>query len=93
MASLQFLSPEAPTRVDERPLADRLPHLDGINLGLLDNQKANAGPLLDEVGRLLAERHSDMTLSVERKIATSASPPEVMSRLRTYDAVVLAIAD
>ncbi len=64
-----------------------------VRIGLLDNQKANAGMLLDEVGRQLAARHPGVTLVTERKIATSASPPQVMERMRTYDAVVLAIAD
>lgn len=93
MGSLRFLSPEAPVRVVERPLADRRAELAGATVGLLDNQKANAGPLLAEVGRLLAERHAGLRPTTERKIATSAAPAEVMARLRTYDAVVLAIAD
>ena len=93
MASLQFLSPVAPTRVTERPLAERLVTLDSANVALLDNQKSNAGHLLAAVGRELVHRHPSVSLSTERKIATSASPAEVMDRLRTCDAVVLAIAD
>lgn len=93
MASLEFLSPVAPARVVERPLADRPATLDEAHVALLDNQKANAGHLLAAVGRELARRHPAMTISTERKIATSASPAEVMDRLRTCDAVVLAIAD
>ena len=93
MASLTFLSPVAPTRVTERPLADRLDDLDGRRIALLDNQKANAGSLLAAVGDHLAERYPSLTITTEHKIATSASPTEVMDRLRTCDAVVLAIAD
>lgn len=93
MASLSFLSPVAPTRVVERPLADRLDTLDGRRIALLDNQKANAGPLLAAVGTYLADRHPSIALTTEHKIATSASPAEVMDRLRSCDAVVLAIAD
>lgn len=93
MASLQILSPVASTRVVEHPLADRLTALDGAQIALLDNQKANAGLLLDAVGRELMRRHPSMTITSERKIATSASPAEVMDRLRSCDAVVLAIAD
>lgn len=93
MASLQILSPVAPSRTDVRPLAARLDGLDGARVALLDNQKANAGELLAAVGEHLAEQYPTIELSVEKKIATSASPPEVMDRLRTCDAVVLAIAD
>ncbi len=93
MASMKILNPVAPTRVVERPLADRHNALDAVHIGLLDNQKANAAGLLAEVGRQLVARHPGITISTEQKIATSASPPAVMERLRTYDAVVLAIAD
>lgn len=93
MASLQILSPVAPSRIEDRPLAARLDGLDGARVALLDNQKANAGELLAAVGDHLTEQYPTIELSVERKIATSASPAEVMDRLRSCDAVVLAIAD
>ena len=93
MAPLQILSPVAPTRVHELPLADRLPSLAGKRVALLDNQKANAGLLLAAVGQHLMAQYPDLELTSERKIASSASPREVMDRLRTCDAVVLAIAD
>lgn len=93
MASLQILSPVAAPRVNEHPLAHRPAQLDGARVALLDNQKANAGSLLATVGHALATRFPGLILTTERKIATSASPAEVMDRLRTCDAVVLAIAD
>ena len=93
MASLQFYAPAAPSRVAEQPLAERPTGLDGLTVALLDNQKANAGRLLAEVGAELGRRHPGMAVVTERKIATSPSPAEVMDRLRTVDAVVLAIAD
>lgn len=93
MAKLEIVSPVAPSRIDERPLADRHVGLDGRRVALLDNQKANAGRLLAAVGEELVRRHPDVELVTERKIATSASPDEVMGRLQKCDAVVLAIAD
>jgi hypothetical protein len=93
MTSIKILSPVAPTRVVERPLANRRADLPGRHIGLLDNQKANAAGLLDEVGRELVDRYPTLTITREHKIATSPSPPDVMERMRTYDAVVLAIAD
>ena len=93
MAAIEFLSPQAESRVVERPLASRVSDLDGKQVALLDNQKANAGHLLEAVGNVLAARHPELRLVTEHKIATSPSPVEVMARLRTCDAVVLAIAD
>jgi len=93
MAALQILSPVSAPRIVERSLAARLDTLVGARIALLDNQKANAGPLLDAVGGVLARNNQGLTIGTERKIATSASPADVMARLRTYDAVVLAIAD
>ena len=93
MNTMRILSPVAETRTVERPLADRPATLAGRRVALLDNQKANAGLLLDEVGARLTARHSGLTLMVERKIATSPAPDAVMARLRGVDAVVLAIAD
>ncbi len=90
---MEFFSPVAPSRVDERPLAGRLDGLEGRRIALLDNQKANAGQLLDAVGAEFSRRHPGVEIVVEKKIATSPSPPEVKARLRSVDAVVLAIAD
>ncbi|MFT7601138.1 MAG: hypothetical protein ACI8TP_004089 [Acidimicrobiales bacterium] len=90
---VDFLSPQAATRIDERPLAARTPDLSGKRVALLDNQKANASYLLETVGNVLLSRHPEIRLTTELKIATSPSPPDVMERLRSCDAVVLAIAD
>ncbi len=90
---VDFLNPQADTRVEERPLATRTGGLAGKRVALLDNQKANAGHLLQSVGSVLTARHPELQLTTELKIATSPSPPEVMDRLRNVDAVVLAIAD
>lgn len=87
------LNPVASPRVHDRPLADRPASLAGLRIGLLDNQKANAGRLLDGVGAALVERWPDVTIVRERKIATSPSPEAVMGRLEECDAVILAIAD
>lgn len=93
MAGLDFLEPVPPSVVEELPLAPRLAGLDGARVALLDNQKANAGLLLERIGGELAARHRGVELVVETKIATSAAPDRVMDHLRSCDAVVLAIAD
>ena len=43
--------------VQERAVARRLPTLAGARVGLLDNTKKNAIPLLAELGRLLEREH------------------------------------
>lgn len=93
MGTQLVLNPVASPRVHERPLADRPTSLAGLRIGLLDNQKANAGLLLDGVGAALTERWPDVTIVRERKVATSPSPEAVMGRLEECDAVILAIAD
>jgi hypothetical protein len=93
MAGLDFLEPVPPSVVEELPLAPRLAGLGGSRVGLLDNQKANAGMLLAHVGDELSRRHPDVELVVDTKIATSAAPDAVMDHLRRCDAVILAIAD
>lgn len=92
MSELQFLSPAAIPRVTERPLADRLDRLDGARVAVFDNQKANAGALLAAIGERLEQRFG-VELATERKIASAPAPDDVMARLRSVDAVVLAIAD
>ena len=93
MGTQQILSPVSAPRVTDRPIAARPTTLDGLRIGLLDNQKANAGRLLDGVGAALEERFDGVELVRELKIATSPSPEAVMNRLEDCDAVVLAIAD
>ena len=49
MGTQQILSPVSAPRVTDRPIAARPATLDGLRIGLLDNQKTNAGRLLDEI--------------------------------------------
>jgi hypothetical protein len=93
VGKLTILSPIAAPRIDERELTKRPGDLRGLTIGLLDNQKANAGKLLAGVSRRLASRYPDLKLVTEYKVATSPCPEEVMGRLQRCDAVVLAISD
>lgn len=45
------------TRTGAAALAPRRGDLRGVTVGLLENRKHNAGLFLQEVGRLLVERH------------------------------------
>ena len=93
---IRFHTPVPPSVVTERPLADRLGRptgLAGARIGLLDNRKANAGALLAAVAGELAARHPDLETVVEQKLASAAAPDDVLDRLRSCHAVILAIAD
>jgi hypothetical protein len=93
MNTISFLSPVPPSLVTEHRLAPRLDHLAGRRIGLLDNRKANAGALLASVAGELTGRHPDVEFVTEHKLASAAAPDEVMGRLQSCHAVVLAIAD
>ena len=93
MGTQTILSPVSMPRITDRSIADRPGSLDGLRVALLDNQKANAGSLLEGVGEELESRYQNIELVREFKIATSPSPEAVMGRLQECDAVVLAIAD
>jgi hypothetical protein len=93
MDNLEVFVPVATARVDERPLAPRLNQLPGARIAWLDNMKANAKSLLDYARQTLQERDASFETIVLSKNATTAAPDSIMEKLRTCDAVVLAIAD
>jgi hypothetical protein len=62
-------------------------------VGFLNNQKANAGPLLATIAGELQRAAGPFDTLDEEKVATMAAPVEVMGRLQRCHAVVLAIAD
>jgi len=90
---IEVLVPVSPLHVVPRPLAARINGLSGRRLGLLNNQKANAGRLLDAVADELQRRAGPFEEIREVKAAPAAAPTDVMGRLQRCDAVVLAIAD
>jgi hypothetical protein len=72
-------------------LAPRQASLSGLTVGLLENGKHNAGLFLQEVGRLLEERHGAKGLVLRRKasIVLPASD-EIMDELARQCQVVIA---
>jgi hypothetical protein len=93
MSTLEVFVPVAHSRVENLPLAPRLEGLSGKRVAWLDNLKANAGAFLRETESVLQGAHTGFDSILESKNATAAAADEVMSHLRTCDAVVLAIAD
>ena len=93
MDSIEVYIPVPDTRNAAYPLAPRLETLRGKKLAWLDNQKANAGELLRELAANYQANHSGVQNEFASKDATRAAPDALMAHLKTFDAVVLAIAD
>ena len=76
-------------------LAPRRADLRGARVGLLENRKHNAGLFLEEVGRLLVERHG-ATGTLLRGKASIVLPAaeEIMDELaRECDVVIAGVGD
>ena len=93
MTDVEVFIPTAAARTEQRAPAQRLETLDGVRIGWLDNQKANAGELLSAVAHDLENAGLQFERVTLRKDATAAAPDAIMAHLKTCDAVVLAIAD
>jgi hypothetical protein len=76
-------------------LAPRRAGLDGAAVGLLENRKHNAGLFLQEVGRLLAERHGARVVLTRAKASiVLPAADEIMDELaRACDVVVAGVGD
>jgi hypothetical protein len=65
---MPILDPTASSEEERHELAPRrLRTLDGATLGLLDNSKLNAAPLLAAIGKLLEERYAIKSVLVRTK--------------------------
>ena len=76
-------------------LADRPESLSGLRLGLLANTKRNAEQFLDEVGKLLVDRHGVTTVLARKKPdITNTAPEPILDDLRAEcDIVVVGVGD
>jgi hypothetical protein len=89
-----------PTGLSQRPAqkssaAGRLPSLAGARVGLLDNTKQNAAPLLAEIGRLLARDHGAV-VSIQRTKHLFAFPvdePLLKELSAASDLVITGVGD
>ena len=75
--------------------AARRADLRGATVGLLVNTKQNAAPFLDEVGRLLRERHGAATVMARTKVNFAAPAPEDLVKEMTAecDVIITGIGD
>ena len=92
---MQILSPEGAVGTAPHALAPSPTVLTGLRVGVLDNGKPNARPLLEHLAGRLAER-AGATVSIVVGKGTAATPaePEVIEQLRDgADLVVTGSAD
>jgi hypothetical protein len=75
-------------------LAPRLVSLAGRRIGVLDNRKANADRLLDEVERILRERYGvQVTARHQKPDFSRPAPPSLLDDLRDCEAVITGVGD
>ena len=76
-------------------LAERLPSLKGVRLGVLDNTKWNASTLLRETVRQLQEggQIGDVTVYRKESFSRVATPDLIQEISEHSDAVLTAIGD
>ena len=87
--------PRGTVSAQEKPIAPRLPKLEGIRLGILDNTKWNANKLLRSLLAGLEEKHGISKTNDYRKESFSkfADPKLIREIAQANDAVVTAIGD
>lgn len=88
------LDPRGRVNVTRDRIADRLDTLEGTTVGLLDNSKANADVLLDEIGRLLVAEYGVRATVSRRKDKSPIPADSLATQLHDRcDAVVNAYGD
>ena len=93
MGLIEVLNPTAEARVLDLPLACRLTDLRGKTIGFLNNRKANARLLLEQVEELLHARFGEFTVIKGDKNASLGVPEAVRNRLSSCDAIITAVGD
>lgn len=91
--SVEIVSPVGRNASRKTNLAERRhDRLDGLRIGLLDNNKPNADKFLSFVGELLKQRYGDIELVARRKM--SRTEADCLAELSARcDVVINAFAD
>ena len=91
--SITVLSPVGINRVEARPIAARVASLEGIRLGLLNNNKPNAARLLEGIARLVGQRHRLAGTVPKHKPHASVGAERLDAYVTEVQAAVVAIGD
>src|SRR5258708_32963938 len=90
--TLEILSPEPTRAVERSTIAPRLGSLSGLKVGLLDNNKPGATPILKRLGVALTE-HGASECLYWRKALPSGPSPYVKAAAREADVVISGVGD
>ena len=93
--SMEMFDPTARPAARTTVLARRPARLDGLRIGLVDNTKFNAEPLLQRLARRLGDRHGMTVTHLDRKRSASHEVTEsaIEAFKRRVDFVVSGIGD
>ena len=93
MALIEVLSPRAPVQAQGKPPAERPRSLDGLTIGLLNNNKPNADVLQSHLVQLLERRFHLKGVVWKRKPGPSLPAEGLEDWARECDVVVNASGD
>jgi hypothetical protein len=82
VATIEIFSPLGRPASRAQAELNPFPDLRGATIGVLDNTKPNARPVLEGVARRIAEDHGATEVVIERKrSAAEGAPPELIRKL------------
>lgn len=93
MSGITVLSPVGINRVEARPVAARVGSLQGIRLGLINNNKPNAAALLDGVSSLLDAQHGLAGMERKQKPHSSVGAEGLDDFVKGIQAALVAVGD
>ena len=91
--AITVFSPLGTNRVDARPITPRLPTLDGVTLGVLNNSKPNSLLLQQRVAELLGKRYRIGEVVTKQKPSAAIGAEKLDVYAREVGAVITAIGD
>jgi hypothetical protein len=93
MSGITVLSPVGINQVEAQPTTPRLPSLEGVRLGILNNSKPNSLPLQERMVALLAARYRFGSVVTKQKPNAAVGAEKLDLYAREVDAVITAIGD
>jgi hypothetical protein len=93
MSGITVLSPVGINRVEAQPVAGRIASLQGVRLGLVNNNKPNAAALLNGVARLMGEQHGLSGTALKQKPHSSVGAEGLDTFAREVQAALVAVGD
>jgi hypothetical protein len=93
MSGITVLSPVGINRVEARPVAGRIASLQGVRLGLLNNNKPNAALLLEGVAGHIAARHALAGTQRKQKPHSAVGAEGLDDYAREVQAAIVAVGD